>query len=521
MEKKKDHITLRARVFIFFAAFLLALIGLIYATWFQSSYIVSALENQSGSFYNISQLMAAVEDILSTLGEYNFSYDDPDLFADKMESDRGLGRTFLSRLDMNLNDISEDQYLLTRAVRATYDTYDAMLGDILTEVKAGRNDSALELYAADAEPCGGYLILYVQQLLETAISDGQSTYAELTTLGRTVRNISSVLAVCCLILGGMVAFEVLQILNPLQKLAEASRAISRGEYDGPDLPEKRRDEVGEVEKAFNQMKHSTAQQVQTLNDKNRIERELHENEKETLRMQNLAEREKLQQLRAQIDPHFLFNTLNVISITALQEEAPRTRELINDLSNLLRYSLLSNDLWVPLSQEIRIINGYFEIYHTRFGDRMAMEWRIQDDIDLTETMVPSLILQPLVENAFRHGLTPKEEGGLVTIYIRLIREWGLLCLCVADNGTGMEKEQLKKLQAILKDPSRDSSEGEHIGLSNVAARLKLTDERCRMNLTSRLGKGTRVTVFIPLVEEGDLPGEEDISPVKEGEDTDV
>ena len=87
------------------------------------------------------------------------------------------------------------------------------------------------------------------------------------------------------------------------------------------------------------------------------------------------------------------------------------------LSHLLRYSLMSNDEQVPLSREVRIVDEYYSIYHVRFGERVRMEWRISDSLDLTETMVPSFILQPIVENAFKHGICPKEEGGVVRIRV--------------------------------------------------------------------------------------------------------
>ena len=171
--------------------------------------------------------------------------------------------------------------------------------------------------------------------------------------------------------------------------------------------------MGRLIDAFNRMKHSMAQQVNTLREKNEMEQALHQQKTQALELQNRMERSRLQQLRSQIDPHFLFNTLNVILQTAGQETAYRTQALITALSHLLRYSLMSNDEQVPLSREVRIVDEYYSIYHVRFGERVQMEWRISDSIDLTETLVPSFILQPIVENAFKHGIAPKEEGGRV------------------------------------------------------------------------------------------------------------
>ena len=209
------------------------------------------------------------------------------------------------------------------------------------------------------------------------------------------------------------------------------------------------------------------------------------------------ERSRMQQLRSQIDPHFLFNTLNVIQQMAGTESAYRTQALIMALSHLLRYSLMSNDEQVPLSREVRVVDEYYSIYHVRFGDRVQMEWAFSDSLDLTETMVPSFILQPIVENAFKHGICPKEEGGVVRIRMIPLREKGLLCIRVLDNGMGIEPEQLQQLRTALEQPA---PRWEHIGIYNVAARLRLLDARCRVVVRSRPGRGTAVILYLPLVE---------------------
>ena len=194
---------------------------------------------------------------------------------------------------------------------------------------------------------------------------------------------------------------------------------------------------------------------------------------------------------------FLFNTLNVIQQTAGTETAYRTQALIMALSHLLRYSLMSNDEQVPLSREVRIVDEYYSIYHVRFGERVRMEWRISDSLDLTETMVPSFILQPIVENAFKHGICPKEEGGVVRIRVNPLREKGLLCIRVVDNGVGIQLDQLRQLRGALSQPGE---RWEHIGIYNVAARLRLLDRNSRFVIRSHPGRGTAVVLYLPLVE---------------------
>ena len=316
-------------------------------------------------------------------------------------------------------------------------------------------------------------------------------------LSSRVKWAQTVVVGLCLALGLVMAWSLMRLLTPVQEMIGASQAVVRGELDTPDIPVPRQDEMGRLIDAFNRMKHSMAQQVNTLREKNEMEQALHQQKTQALELQNRMERSRLQQLRSQIDPHFLFNTLNVILQTAGQETAYRTQALITALSHLLRYSLMSNDEQVPLSREVRIVDEYYSIYHVRFGERVQMEWRISDSIDLTETLVPSFILQPIVENAFKHGIAPKEEGGRVRIRVNPLRDKGLLYISVCDNGVGIAPEQLHELQTALESPDE---RWEHIGVYNVAARLRLLDQRCALKVRSHPGRGTAVSLYLPLVE---------------------
>ena len=117
----------------------------------------------------------------------------------------------------------------------------------------------------------------------------------------------------------------------------------------------------------------------------------------------------MQLLRSQINPHFLFNTLNVVMYTARQEEAYKTRELLESMSQLFRYSLGSNEMEVTLAREVHIVKEFFKLQKIRFGDRVNLAWNVSPEVLLPETVVPSFVLQPVVENAFKHGIVPKEN----------------------------------------------------------------------------------------------------------------
>ena len=505
--------TLKQRITLGLAAFLLALAVQIFLSFYQSGTVMQRLDDQMGQFNAISRFQGGVERGLTVLGDYRWEYGDADALLSGLDSAFSTTDAWLWRIDGSLETVSEEEYLLYSAVCTTYKSYTALVKQLEAAVRTGDDAGAARLYYDQVLPCGSYLRQYTQQLLNTAITDAQGSYTTVSALSDRVKWAQTVVVALCLALGCVMAFSVLTLLTPVQQMIGASREVTRGEFDSPDLPAPRQPEMAQLTEAFNHMKHSMAEQVTTLREKNEMEQALHQQETQALELQNRMERSRMQQLRSQIDPHFLFNTLNVILQTAGQEKAYRTQALITALSHLLRYSLMSNDEQVPLAREVRIVDEYYSIYHVRFGDRVKMRWCISDSIDLTETMVPSFILQPIVENAFKHGIAPKEEGGAVRIRITPLREQELLRISVCDNGLGIEPEQLARLQAGLAAPG---DRWEHIGVYNVAARLRLLDKRCRFEVRSHPGRGTAVSLYLPLVELTEEEDLDDDSPVDRG-----
>ena len=549
MEKRnwKHSVTLKQRMVLCLAAFFAAFALQLALNGYQARAVQQVQDEQMGNFNAISRFQGGVESSISILEAYRWENGETEEMLEKLQAACSTSNAWLWRIRSNmdgLQNVSDEQWVLYGAVETTYGSYntlleelegylssgqeakasqlyynkvsvcggylsqytmqllkasilDALLEELESYLSSGQEAKASQLYYNKVSVCGGYLSQYTMQLLKASILDAQTTYTEISELGERIALMQIVVVALCVALGCASGLMVMQLLTPVSQMIEASRAISRSQFDTPDIPLPKQPEIGQLAESFNRMKHSMAQQVSTLQEKNEIERELHRQKTEALELQNRMERSRLQQLRSQIDPHFLFNTLNVIQQMAGTESAYRTQALIMALSHLLRYSLMSNDEQVPLSREVRIVDEYYSIYHVRFGDRVQMEWAFSDSLDLTETMVPSFILQPIVENAFKHGICPKEEGGVVRIRMIPLREKGLLCIRVLDNGVGIEPEQLQQLRTALEQPA---PRWEHIGIYNVAARLRLLDARCRVVVRSRPGRGTAVILYLPLVE---------------------
>jgi LytS/YehU family sensor histidine kinase len=192
---------------------------------------------------------------------------------------------------------------------------------------------------------------------------------------------------------------------------------------------------------------------------------------------------KLQALRMQINPHFLFNTLN--SIGALVYVNPRAAdEMLGDLGELLRRSLDSmEEQEIPLAQELEFIGAYMSIEQKRFGERLRLEQSVPDE--LMKALVPALILQPLVENAIRHGIEPRRGPGLISIEAK--QEDKHLHLIVRDNGRGLP-------------PADSNNSGRRgIGLANTQARLHgLYGLNQRFNFGRAEPQGCQVDILLPL-----------------------
>jgi len=475
MQKKKKQLTFMNRLILFFVSFCVLLLFQSGMESYQKRSVLSPMEERTESIQVISQFLNELENTLQVLKNHRWDYGDEAALMKALQNSRKASAEYLAQVKPVLGEVSEEQYLLANAVKITYTTFAGSLEEIMLFIEIGDTDRAASTYYSKTEPCGTYLRQYTQQLLEQAILDNQSAYIKFTRMNNKLNSARRLMNGVCLVLGCVVVMSLYVLIHSVRELAQAAKEISAGNLDVSDLDESADDEIGDTAKAFNEMKYSMKRQVQLLSEKTEMERE------------------KMQLLRSQINPHFLFNTLNVVMYTARQEEAYKTRELLESMSQLFRYSLGSNEMEVTLAREVHIVKEFFKLQKIRFGDRVNLAWDVSPEVLLPETVVPSFVLQPVVENAFKHGIVPKENGGVVRISIFSREE--KLFIRVEDNGVGMAKENLDDLVKKLENPMIT---GEHIGLCNVAARLRLR-EGSGLTLMSGENEGTTVELFMPLV----------------------
>jgi len=206
------------------------------------------------------------------------------------------------------------------------------------------------------------------------------------------------------------------------------------------------------------------------------------NEKKLEAQQRRLNEARLAALTSQINPHFLFNTLNTVS-SLIRTSPEEARRMVYKLSSILRRLLRNTENFTPLREEMAFIENYMAIELVRFGEKLRFVKEIEEDA--LDRLVPSMLLQPLIENSIRHGLSSKVEGGTIRVSSRL--DGGRIHLLVEDDGVGISEARLANLFE------------QGIGISNVNERLKVLfgDDGYRMWIDSKPGEGTRTGIEIP------------------------
>ncbi|MBC7325575.1 MAG: sensor histidine kinase [Moorella sp. (in: Bacteria)] len=202
---------------------------------------------------------------------------------------------------------------------------------------------------------------------------------------------------------------------------------------------------------------------------------------------------ELKALQSQVNPHFLFNSLNTISRLALFEGAATTEKMVRALARLMRYSLYQVKEIVTLAEELAAVRDYLFIQETRFSDRLQSQVLVEEAV--LEARVPCMVLQPLVENAVIHGLEPKKEGGSIIVTGRQVGDQ--VHIEIKDDGVGIPPQVQKAIFALQVERS-GKAQVTGLGIVNVYRRLQHHfGSNCALNVTSTPEKGTCIQLTFP------------------------
>lgn len=292
----------------------------------------------------------------------------------------------------------------------------------------------------------------------------------------------------------LILLSVNRITTPLQRLATAAGELAESNFELDDIEVRAVSEVGALVVAFNRMKDDIRSYIAEVNRQKQIEQGYLAEKVRNLRMEQLLKRMELYTLQAQMNPHFLFNTLNTGVQLAIQEDADRTAEYMENLAAYFRHIIRERNLVVPLRHEVESLTSYLYILKIRFARSLSFPLQVPEHL-LDECEVPALVLQPLVENAVIHAFPESTEGGRIEVLIS--RSDALLHLVVKDNGVGMDEQTIHRLFENADADLERSSKTR--GLENVIHRLHaLFPEQADSIITidSNPGSGTEIRISI-------------------------
>lgn len=288
-------------------------------------------------------------------------------------------------------------------------------------------------------------------------------------------------AVCVGIVTGLAVLLSYRITRPLIELKKAMTRAEQGNFNKR-VTMLSNDEFGQLGRGFNKM----------MEEINRLFHEVF--------VLGMREKEaELSALQSQINPHFIYNTLESINMMAIQRKHAEVSDMVTALGKLLRYTIDKVDRRIQLWEEIHFVDSYVRIQQVRYGGKLQVLYEIEDEVK--DCLIPKLILQPLVENAVYHGIDDREEGG--TIWVSALRFEDELLITVRDNGKGMSETEMEKLnEAIGKHQTNQSlqlSGQDELGLSNIFQRIVLMyDKGGSLAVDGSPGQGFAVTITIPL-----------------------
>ncbi|MCF7946169.1 MAG: histidine kinase [Spirochaetia bacterium] len=261
-------------------------------------------------------------------------------------------------------------------------------------------------------------------------------------------------------------YSLNRVTDPMHKLAQTAGELAQGNFDVPDIHVEAVSEVSSVVEAFNQMKSDIRQYIQEIQKQKTIEQGYLSEKLRNMKMEQLLKRMEFYTMQAQMNPHFLFNTINTGVQLAIVEEADKTAEFMENLAEFFRNNIRERKLFVPLKQEIKGLRSYFYILNIRFPRSLNIELNVQESID-EGCEVPAMILQPLVENSVIHAFKGVDRKGCITVNIW--KEEAYINLSVKDNGIGIPSEMA---ESLLKHLDRSTEYGSKVmGLENVIQRL--------------------------------------------------
>ena len=494
MKSKKKKKSIRRRLVMLFA---LSSSVVFFANMFMYYNInksIGTIDEVYKSNVGINELLEALTDVQDYVYEY-LNTNSSESLENYYRSEQNY-RTLIGELDGKIMD--NNIILMQKNIKNMSETY-LQIVDNSVDAKRGRNIKKYLVFSEEATVMYDYISTYINSLNNEQFKYNSVNYELLQIALRYLEIISTfVLLVITTFNIVLIIFVTRSITGPLMKLTRAAYEVAGGNFEVDLVHVDSSDEVEIVTKAFNTMIVSIHQYIVKTKVSMELESKMMEKD---LMMTNHLKDAQLKYLQAQINPHFLFNTLNAGAQLAMMEGADKTCLFIENMADFFRSNMKSFDQDSTIRDEIKLVDCYIYILNVRFSGGI----HFYKDIDesLLDVRVPRMILQPVVENAVNYGIRDIEYEGNIRMTVYL--EGENINITIVDNGLGMEQSIIERImtsrfedRASLKEQTvtRDSN---GIGLGNVINRLRLYYDREEVFEIESEGrnKGTKVTIHIP------------------------
>lgn len=413
--------------------------------------------------------------------------------SDSLENYYKSEQTYRNLLENLGNQISSNPtMLLERNIRKMSESYLALAEEAVS-AKRGRNvEKYKELYDS-SQNLYSYINTYIDELNSQQFRNNSASYQTLREALEYLEISSLVLMTVMMGIGILMLFGITKgMIEPLTNLAETANLVGQGNFNVKMPPTDSLDEVGIVTRAFNTMVESLEEYI--IRTTRSMEKEQQMMERELL-MKNHLKEAQLKYLQSQINPHFLFNSLNAGAQLAMLEDAEKTCIFVEKMADFFRYNVKKGLEDASLEEELAAVENYIYILNVRFAGEI--HFTRQADERIMDCRVPSMILQPIVENAVNHGIRNIDWEGC--IHLEIMEEEGRIFIRIRDNGKGMSQERIQEVLSGQAGDGEEQSDSIGVGMNNVISRLELYyNQKNLVEIRSRgENKGTEVILKLP------------------------
>lgn len=336
-----------------------------------------------------------------------------------------------------------------------------------------------------------YVVSGFQRVYSFRLNQLNKMERQLNSLQNTITAVEIIALVMAVILCFFYLMRIVrEMSSSIRVMMTGITAIERDVFQAEPIQISSNDEFEEFANAFNGMTQIIQMQMKKIEENANVKERLAEMEIENLKIFSDLQKNHLDFLQSRINPHFLFNTLNMISSLARIENAEQSARLMEITASFLRYNLDNISKTVTLKQEMENLKEYVAIQEYRYGGRYRYDFQVDETCMMFQ--MPCMVLQPLVENAIQHGLAMKLNGGCV--WIRAYVMSSRIFLEVRDNGVGMTAEQIDEVYRDFYENNRSST---HIGLRNIYQRLQLFYKGDVQFELNNMNPGLEITITFP------------------------